>query len=501
MVPAAKLLGRTSPRVFTPPLRPLNRRTSAGYAFAEFCDLIGQPLLPFQRWLAIHALELNRDGTFRFRIIVVLVARQNGKTMWVRLLALWRLYVTGARLVLGTAQDLSMARETETGCIDLIRASPYLEAGLAEVRRAAGDEMFRVAGDITYDDADGDESFTLTAGGRYKIAAPSRRAGRGLSVDLLAIDELREWRSMAPWSAMSKTTSARANGLIVATTNAGDDESIVLNQLHDAALSGRDDSIGVFEWSGEPNCELDDWRAIAQANPGLNLSVFASAISTAMISDRPADYRTEVLCQRVPRLDGAVDLAAWQDCHDPAGDMTAYAGRLAACFDTSPDGLHCTLAVAAKLPDGRARVKIAGAWRSTDKARAELPALLAEIRPQVVAWYPSGPAGAFASLMRLAEPARHARGPEFAELTGTRVAQVCMELADLVRSRLILHAGEDLLDSQVRGATRITAADGWRFGRKGDGHVDAVYAAAGAIAEAMILPEPRRARIRLLDAS
>jgi Family of unknown function (DUF6221) len=37
-----------------------------------------------------------------------------------------------------------------------------------------------------------DEGFTLSAGGRYKIAAPSRRAGRGLSVDLLYIDELRD---------------------------------------------------------------------------------------------------------------------------------------------------------------------------------------------------------------------------------------------------------------------------------------------------------------------
>jgi hypothetical protein len=494
-----KLVGKTQPRVSTPPLRQLRRETSAGYAFAEFCDLIGEPLLPWQRWLAIHALELTRDGSFRFRIVIVLVARQNGKTQWARLLALFRLYVTGARLVLGTAQDLSMSRETQAGCIEIIEASPYLAEDLAEVRRAAGDESFRVAGEITYDDAEGDESFTLTAGGRYKIAAPSRRAGRGLSVDLLYIDELREWRSTAPWSAMSKTTSARANGLIVATTNAGDDESVVLNQLHDAALSGRDDSIGVFEWSAVPNCELDDRAGWQAANPGLGYTVSEASIGTAMISDRPEDFRTEVLCQRVPRLDGAIDVGAWQACHDPAGDMTAYAGRLAACFDISPDGQHCTLAVAAKLPDGRARVKIAGAWKSTDTARAQLPALLAEIRPQVVAWYPAGPAGAFATVLRPAAPG--SRGPEYAELTGTRVAQVCMELADLVRSRAILHAGEEILDGQVRGATRITAADGWRFGRKGEAHVDAAYAAAGAISAALTMPEPRRAAIRIIEAS
>lgn len=488
---ARLITGKTQPRVWTPPLRPLRRETSAGFAFAEFCELAGEPLLPWQRWLAIHALELNRDRGFRFRIIIVLVARQNGKTQWARLLALFRLYVTGARLVLGTAQELSMARETEAGCIEIIRACPYLAADLAEVRRAAGDEMFRVAGEITYDDAEGDESFTLAAGGRYKIAAPSRRAGRGLAVDLLYIDELREWRSMAPWSAMSKTTSARENGLIVATTNAGDDESVVLNQLHDAALSGRDDSIGVFEWSAPENCELDDPAAWQAANPGLGLTVSAAAIRTALISDRPDDFRTEVLCMRVPRLDGAVDYGAWQACHDPAGDMTAYRDRLAACFDVSPDSQHATLAVAARIPDGRVRVKIAGAWKSTDLARAALPPLLGEIRPRVTAWFPSGPAGAFASILR-------AR-PGNIEITGTRAAECSMELADLVRARRILHAGEDILDAQVRGATRISSADGWRFGRKGDGHVDAVYAAAGAVSAALAMPEPKRARIRILE--
>src|SRR5260221_6632515 len=51
-----------------------------GYAIAEFADAIGEPFLPWQRWLAIHAMELTPDGFFRFRVIVVLVARQNGKS-------------------------------------------------------------------------------------------------------------------------------------------------------------------------------------------------------------------------------------------------------------------------------------------------------------------------------------------------------------------------------------------------------------------------------------
>jgi hypothetical protein len=489
---ARKLLGKTAPRLWTPPLRSLRRETSAGYQLCEYADAVGVSLLPYQRWLAVHMLELNRDGTFRFRIVVVLIARQNGKTLYAQVNALFRLYVTGARLVLGVAQDLSMAREAQLGCIEMIEASPYLAADLAEVRRANGDELFRVANDvpIDYDDSEGDESLTVRGGGRYKIAAPSRRAGRGLSVDLLMIDEIREWRSYAPYSALSKTTLARENGVILAFSNAGDRGSVVLEGLRSAALAGRDDSIGLFEWSAEDNADIHDPRAWAAANPALGYTLSAQALRTAANSDPVGEFRTECLCQTIPQLDGAIDLAAWDACHDPAGNMAALRDRVCACFDISRDAQHCTLAVAARLPDGRVRTEIAGAWKDTNKARTELPGLLDRIKPQVTAWYPSGPAGALASVLK-------AR-PGNIELTGHAVAQACMEMSDLTRARRILHAGEEILSVQVRDAAKLTTGDGWRFTRKGDGHVDAVYSVAGAISTAMTLPEPRRARIRLL---
>jgi phage terminase large subunit-like protein len=39
----------------------------------------------------IHALELLPDGTFRFRTVVLLVARQNGKSTLMQVLTLWRM--------------------------------------------------------------------------------------------------------------------------------------------------------------------------------------------------------------------------------------------------------------------------------------------------------------------------------------------------------------------------------------------------------------------------
>ena len=161
----------------------------------------------------------------------------------------------------------------------------------------------------------------------------------------------------------------------------------------------------------------------------------------------------------------------------------------------APDGAHVTLAVAARLADGRVRVEVADAWESTAIARAELPALLARIRPRAVAWYPDRPAAALATVLRAAVPRR----AEAIELTGQRVAEACQEFVDLVRARRILHPGDPLLDADVRNAQKLNSADGWRFGRKGGAPVNAAYAAAGAAVTALAMPEPKRARVHLLD--
>lgn len=462
--PRSGLLGRPEPRLFTPPARKLTRHTSRGYEVADFAEqVIGEPLLPWQRWLAIHALELNPDGTFRFRVVLVLVARQNGKTHLLRTVSLWRLFVDGARLVLGAAQSLDIAREAWTACVDTSKTVPELAAEVANVRYANGEQCL-----------------TLANGARYRITAATRSAGRGLSVDQLNMDEVREQTNWLPWSALSKTTMARPNGQAWLISNAGDDESIVLNHLREAALAGTDPSIFIAEWSAPDGCELDDWDAITQANPGLGHTISEQAIRTALATDPPSVFRTEILCQRVSSLDEAVNLNAWKDCRDPTGSLEHLRGRVVACLDVSPDSQHVTLVAAAPLDDGRVRVEPVAAWTSTEAARFELPGLLERVKPRALAWFPSGPAAALGGALRTLSGT--------VELKGATVAEACQQFSDLVTARRIVHSGDPLLDAQVAGATKLHQGDGWRYVRRGVGHVDALYAAAGATFLALTQP-------------
>lgn len=482
---SVRLVGRAEPRLFTKPLRPLTRHTTRGFEVIDFAEVIGRPLLPWQRWLVKHALELNPDGTYRFRTVLVLVARQNGKSDVKRTVSLWRMYLDDAMCILGIAQDLALARKQMNLSVSTIFDSPDLALEYGGTRKANGDEYFWL------DDRSLPKSAPVEMHPMYVIRAANRSAARGLSIDELNIDELREQTDWAAWSAASKATLARAYAQIWCMSNQGDDTSVVLNQLRDAALSGRDPQIGLFEWSAPEGCALDDPKAIAQANPGLGHVITLPAILSALGTDPPNIYRTEVLCQKVDILDGPFDIEAWKACADPT--MKAPAGRnVVACFDRSEEG-HSTLAVAEVGPDGLPRLAVRKAWTSDDDVRAELPALLGELRPMVLAWYPGGPAAALATILRpKTKDGRLKPGRiKVVEIVGGKAAEAVQGLADLMKGRGVVWNGDPLLDAHIRGSQKAPAGDGgFKIVRRGGGNVDAAYAGAGAVQVA--LTNPRR---------
>jgi phage terminase large subunit-like protein len=342
-VTATVLLGSELPRLFTPPARDLTPETTRGFeaiAFAE--DVLGLTLMPWQRWALIHGLELAEDGSFRFRTLLVLCGRQAGKSTLLQVLALWRMYVDGAPLVLGTAQNLSLAEETWTGALHMAESVPELAREVAHVSRTNGDKYLR-----------------LTSGERYKVTAATRSGGRGLSSDLVLLDELREHQNWEAWSAVTKTTLARPAPQVLGFSNAGDKSSIVLASLRSKALASaadRSTTLGIFEWSAPDDCAVDDRAAWAQANPALGHRMSEQAIASAMEVDPEDVFRTEVLCQWVTTVDAAISPAVWAALADPAAER----GRdVVFALDVAPDHSSASLAVAWRRPDGHAMVSLA----------------------------------------------------------------------------------------------------------------------------------------------
>ncbi len=490
--------GSTTPRLSTPPLVAgppgpcgcgcaLTPETSYGFDVVDFArDTLSHPLDPWQRHAAIHGGELLPDGRPRFRIVIILVARQNGKTELLVVLTLYWQFVEALPMTLGTSTKLDYAKESwrkSVRLVERIRALDTLRA--SQWKREANGEQ---------------ESWT-SEDARYKIAASNAEGGRSLTVDRLILDELRQHHDYSAWDA-SEPAASPAHAQIWALSNAGDDRSVVLNDLRDDALeyirTGEGDRrLGLMEWSAPRDADPEDVLALASANP--NLGRRGQDAETLLATARRVverggaaltGFKTEKMCIRVRHLDPAVDAMAWRRCLDP-GDLSEVRARVALCLDLSPDGMHATLTAAAVLPDGRVRVEPVRAWSgplTTKQLRRDLPGELTRIKPMAFGWFPSGPAAALTADLRKRE-GWPPRGVTVEGIKGDTAA-VCMGLADLAAGGGLAHSGDPLQDAQVAAAERLRVGSTWVFSRRGGGHCDAVYAMAGAAHLARTLPAP-----------
>lgn len=377
-----ELLGSPVPRIFTPPLRELTPETTAGFAVIEFArEMLGIELLPWQEWLVKHALELLPDGTFRFRTVVILVARQNGKSTLAQVVSLFFLYVRGVALVIGTAQNLDIAEEVWQGAVDMAEDVPELAEEIARVNKTNGKKALELHG-----------------GYRYKVQAANRRGGRGLSGDFVLMDELREHQTWAAWGAITKTTLARKHAQVWALSNAGDTTSVVLRRLRylahmalgnpdklvdpnlmgvssadaeavEATDKNADETLGVFEWSAPPGCDLDDTDGIRWANPSLGHTITLRAILGALATDPEWTFRTEVLCQWEERItEGPFPKGAWDAGIDALSEI-AEDSKLFWGVDVSADRSHAHIAVAGLRADGNVHVEITASRPGVDWVR------------------------------------------------------------------------------------------------------------------------------------
>lgn len=484
---SARRYGSESPRLWTKPLRPLNRRTSLGYAAVDFAawvrarlvqlaEELDQPelvdlapaLLPWQRWFLIHALELlpGPEMTFRFRTVLLLVARQNGKTSVLVYLILWRLFQDGAPMIIGAAQNLDVAEETWQKVVDIAEAIPELADELEKVSTGNGKKFIK-----------------LDTRERYRPQASNRRGGRGWSGDMVLLDELREHQTWDAWAAISKTTMARDRAQVYGVSNAGDSASLVLRHLRKAALAsiegrtlGADDAdeaeaalefldeaaIGLFEWSaadGRTRWDKDGWY---EANPSLGHTIKEAAIASAASSDPDAIFRTEVLCQFVDTGNGGpFPDQTWHDTKVAKGSFTRDPDAGFVCLvDTSFDRKTTFIGVGFFDTEGRPHMELAAQRAGTDWVIPWFQSADRKVTPTAIALQTKGaPASSLT-------PDFEEAGIEIIDWSGPDLGIASGILFDWVTTAHLATLVQPVLDIAATTAFTKPAGDGWLIDRK-----------------------------------
>lgn len=494
-------MGRTEPRLWTPPLRELTPETSYGFDVIKFADdVLGAPLDPWQEWTVIHGGELLPDGRPRFRKLLVLVSRQNGKTHLLVVLSLYWLFVENVSMVLGTSTKLDYAAESWKKACRMARKIPELRAEIPTkggIRKANGEQVLWRA--------DADE-FEDDEGSRYKIAASNEEGGRSLTIDRLVLDELRHHYDYSAHDASVPAAIAVQDAQIWGISNAGSARSVVLNDWRDSALTyintGEGDyRLGLIEYSAPDGSSPLDLDALAYANPNLGRRIDPEGLlgdaKTAMEKGgkKLAGFKTEHMCMTVPLLDPAIDPDKWAEGHVD-GDLSDCRDRVVTVMDVSIDEKHAVLVAAAVQGDGRVRVDVVRAWsgpQAMNQLRAELSNEVGKVKPKKFGWFPDGPAASVAADLTAPKsdgtPKWAPVGVEVAELR-TEVTSVCMGLAEQVNSGQVVHSNDPLLNAHIEGAMKLRVGERWRFTRLGAGHCNAAYATAGAIHLARTLPAP-----------
>lgn len=295
--------------------------------------MLGTPLMPWQRQVCDVALEVDKTGRPYYREIIVQIPRQSGKTTLILALELHRALYWGAPTI--TAYSAQTGFDARKKLIDdqvpLIMRSPL----------AAAIEKVKVA--------NGHESVRFRNGSRIDVMPTTPTAGHGRTITGLGvIDEafaegFEAHREGALLPAMA--TARDAQMLVVST--AGTQQSIYFAKKCELGRSyvdsGRTEGIAYFEWSADPEDDIDELATWERCMPALYETIPIESVTHARATLSEGDFRRSFLCQWTIGDERAIPEKLWSQIQNKE---TAPTGRLSFGIDVALDRSSSAIVVA-----------------------------------------------------------------------------------------------------------------------------------------------------------
>ena len=454
-----KLIGATSPRLFSPWLK----GTSRSAEIEELAEKIGMPLMPWQKLILKDMMMVAKDKTFVRRTNLLILPRQNGKTHLASMRIIWGL-INGERII-AASSNRAMALDTFRNITYIIESHDFLAAQLAHKPRMAN----------------GSEMIAFKGGGRYEIVAATRDGGRGRTCDFLFLDELREWDEQG-FKAVTPLTRATA-GQSLFVSNAGDAFSVVLNSLRERALSYPPKTFGFYEYSASnPFVDIWDRKEWVRSNPALGYTITEETLEEAVSTSSIETTKTEMLSIWIDSLQSPWPHGILEDTSDTSVQISPDSGTIFA-FDVAPSKRFASLVGGQILPDGRIAVGILQKWSSQVavddlKIAVEIKEWADKYRPRMIC-YDKYATQTIAD--RLANS-----GCAMTDISGQAFYQACGDLLDGLTNHRVCHAGQEDWIQQMNNVAAKTNDSAWRIvKRKSAGDISAAIGTAMVVHQLM----------------
>jgi hypothetical protein len=320
----------TRPRKVTP--RDYSRATH-GAKVAAIAAEMGQPLLPWQRYVADVALEVDAFGLFVYTTVLITVQRQAGKTTLDLAAGVQNMLMGPKRRAWYTAQSGGHATEKFLEMADTWEASK-IKALAPHARRS-----------------NGSAALSFLNASTLRPFPPLEGALDGKQSDRTTMDEM--WfHSAAHYSLMRQSygptqttrrmvTGQRPQNWLLSTE--GTVESTALNMLLEEARSSTPDpQTAFFDWGLEEDDDPDDLPRVLERHPGAGYLLELSDLEgfRAQFADSPGEFarafgnrRTGATERVIPADKWAA--AKWDETIPPAGPICFGAAHGVDGIDTS----------------------------------------------------------------------------------------------------------------------------------------------------------------------
>jgi hypothetical protein len=416
-------------------------------------ELLGKPLMPWQRFVADVALEVDpRSGRLAYREVDLTISRQQGKTLLTLSVMVHRALAFGGRQnIRYTAQTRNHAlAKWEDEHVEMLKASPL--ASLFTVRRQRGQEAIK-----------------WITGSMHGITAPNEDAGHSETLDLAVIDEAWSQEDARVEQGLSPTMITRPEPQLWVPSTAGTLKSAYLRGKIDAGrerLTGtrsNKSSVAYFEWSAPPEADPADpatwwatmpalgWTVTEQTIQGeyerLDLPEFCRAYLNWWPDEMPAEDWT------------VIAFADWAALTDPASRIE---GLRAFAADITPERSYGSIGVAGRRRDGRVHVELVDHRPGTGWMVDRLVELRRKWNPCAVVVDDKGPAGSLIAPLAAA-------GIEVLKPGVGGVAHASQAFYDAcaLENAALRHLGQSELAAALAGARRRDLGDGgWAWARK-----------------------------------
>jgi len=443
----AKIMGAIEPRLHSAYLVGPTR----GAEVAELAEKIGMPLLEWQRLIIDDICKIADDLKFRKKTILLLTARQSGKTHLARMMMLAHLFIFQSRNVVIMSSNRSMALVTFRQLAEAIEGCPELAAQVKQIRYA-----------------NGTESIELYGGARLDVVAATRDGSRGRTADFLFIDELREI-SEDGFAAAMPITRARPSSMVFLASNAGDGFSNVLNGIRSRALESPPETLGFYEYSAPQWAKIDDRKAWALANPSMGHFISEESIAESVAIMDVDKTRTETLCQWISSLVSPWPYQSVENCSDATlkmspGPLTIFA------FDVAPSRRDSSLVMGQLMPNGKIGVAVLELFHS--EVSVDDLFIAQRIKHWVDIYFPRMICYDKYTTATIAKRLENA-GVMVKDISGQLAYQAAGDLFEALSNGKMVHAGQDVLIAHFDNcAAKVSDAAFRIVRRKSAGPVD-----------------------------